>query len=77
MNDLLKERFYWTIGQWPNKKKGEMNDIFKNERNELFLNDWKKTKWVVYDKRTNEMKKKGVRAHLYSQCMADGSEKTN
>ena len=51
---MKNERFYWTIFQWKNSEKinekdGKWTTIFKNERDQFILNNWKKMNEIGYN----------------------------
>ena len=56
---LLNERFSWTILQWENERnRWKMIDNFRNQQSPFVFEQLKnkRTKWVVKNRRTNEMK---------------------
>ena len=62
INDPLKERFYWT--KW-----WKMNDTLEYERNKFSFERLKKrTKWIVHEEWTSEMKK-GALALKWNSCL--------
>ena len=56
---LMNERFSWTILQWENERnRWKMIDNFRNQQSPFVFEQLKnkRTKWVVKNRRTNEMK---------------------
>ena len=61
---FLNKQFYWTIVYEKTKEIDEKSDNFEKERNQMFLNGWKKKNWAVHKQWMNE-RKKAQQAHLY------------